>query len=100
MKLGLRSLLGAASLDSPPAEILWSTTYFARLRRTGAIGPRIEPTGEANNVWCFPPPVHNLTVDDDVIEEVESVWKAVGGEPIEEEGFLRFEPRQNEEDVL
>ena len=100
MEQGLRSLVSAASPDSSVAEILWSTTYVAKLRRTGAAGPKTGPTGGANNVWCFPRPAHDLSVDDDVLDNVESIWRAIGGDDIGDEDFLRFEPRENEEDAL
>ena len=48
---------------------------------------------ERAHSWCFPPPTDDIAVEDNVLADVRTVWKAVMEDEVDLDEFLRFEMR-------
>lgn len=76
------------------AHILWRLQY---VQHTAPVVRAI--SAEKNTaVHHFTPLGSDLALEDDVLQEVRGVWRSIVGESMNDDDFMKFEPRQAEMD--
>ncbi|GAB7360070.1 hypothetical protein MBLNU230_g7590t1 [Neophaeotheca triangularis] len=76
------------------ARVLWRLQYVQHT--PVAAFPDVDEADKA--LQYFAPMAPDLALEDDVLEEVKGVWRGIVGDEADDEEFLKFEPRQAEEE--
>lgn len=78
------------------ASVLWSMRYTQRGLDSSHTTSREQSTPQSSEggILICPPPSLDLAFDDEFIESVKGMWRAILGSEAVEEAFLRFEDRE------
>lgn len=81
------------SVDSK-AKVIWGAhfTQLGCLEREMVVAENLK--GSHDNVFSFPAPALDLAFDDGLIDQVKQVWKAIMGDEVDENNFLKFDDRE------
>lgn len=85
-------LAATASVGDSPAPVLWSMRFQQR-------NPSKVAEGADKAIHQLPSPALDIVFDDSTLNSVRDLWRKLAGEDLDDDGFMNFPARVDNDDV-